>query len=942
MRRMATPRALYLVPAVTAMSLVAGLTPAMAGASARRPANPAPGWASPVYRAGDYGGGLVRSILPAGENGLVNATELAKFEATGARPPGSQDQLARYAGLLYSGPGLTDARLSSYYDDESFGVRRADITATVRPNPKVPVVIYYDKHRVPHIYGATDRALAYGAGWAAAHDRLFMMDVLRHYGSGTLSQFLGPSCADEQMDHDQLLAADYTTAEADAQIAALPREYGAQGARLVVMGKAYVAGINDYIAATRTDPALLPADYVAVGAPPQPWSPADVVFIAALMGGIFGKGGGAEVSNAALLQYLDRQLGSAGAGRAIFAAFKDQNDPSAPTTVAGRFPYEIPGKISPATTAMPDNAAAPLTGGPTDTTRGCGAAAPNRAALAIIASLLRLPRSMAMSNALLVGASHSATGHPIAVFGPQAGYFAPQILLEQDLHAPGIAAEGASFPGISFVVQLGRGPDFAWSATSAESDVVDQRLELICNPHGGPPAPRGTYYEFDGRCIPMTHHTFTEHCVPKLGGTGAPVVIHHQLYNTGHGIVQGWTTAGGKPVAVVNQRSTFGHDVDSGVGFLHWNTPSLTTGPRSWMVGAEQVQFTFNWFYVDDKHIAYYQSGRDPIRPSDVDPNLPTWGTGAAEWRGFLPAAGHPHAIDPPQGFLTSWNNKPAPGFSAADDNYSFGPVQRVQSLNSEIVRQFAIHHGKLTEANLVTAMETAASADLTGRQVGPDLLAEVAKRTEPSGVRVMLTRLRAWIAAGAPRRKASPSRTQYAYAAAIAIMDELWPRLVRAVFDPLFAAGGVQTTGGTATGYRVFPMSFEDTPNGGGAHHGSAYQSGWDGYLAKILDQLMRRRVPEPFPPAVTSRVCGGGLAACPAAIDKALAATYQALVAANGGVTRVASWTQDSATRAARQTMPVYDEIQFSSIGIVGQPAMDWQNRPTFQQVAQFPAHR
>src|SRR5215469_7394377 len=267
MRRTAS----YVVPAAVILALVTGLAPAVAGARARPPAGPA--WADPAYRADDYAAGLVHSILPAGENGLMNADELARFEATGARPAGSQDQLGRYANLLYAGPGLTSARLSAYYDDESFGVRRADITATVRPSPKIPVVIYYDRHRVPHIYAANDRALAYGAGWAAAHDRLFLMDVLRHYGSGTLSRFLGPSCADEQMDHDQLLAADYTTAEANAQIAALPREYGKQGARLVAMGDAYVAGINDYIAETRTHPSLLPADYAAVGTPPQPWTP---------------------------------------------------------------------------------------------------------------------------------------------------------------------------------------------------------------------------------------------------------------------------------------------------------------------------------------------------------------------------------------------------------------------------------------------------------------------------------------------------------------------------------------------------------------------------------------------------------------------------------------------------------------------------------------------
>ena len=62
--------------------------------------------------------------------------------------------------------------------------------------------------------------------------------------------------------------------------------------------------MNAYIDATRTDPAKLPADYVAA-APDQPlpqkWTDADVVSIAGLIGGIFGKGGGFEVNDAHLL-----------------------------------------------------------------------------------------------------------------------------------------------------------------------------------------------------------------------------------------------------------------------------------------------------------------------------------------------------------------------------------------------------------------------------------------------------------------------------------------------------------------------------------------------------------------------------------------------------------------------------------------------------------------
>ena len=54
-------------------------------------------------------------------------------------------------------------------------------------------------------------------------------------------------------------------------------------------------------------------------------------------------------------------------------------------------------------------------------------------------------------------------------------------------------------------------------------------------------------------------------------------MITHDIYLTVHGVIQGWTTAGGKPVAVVNQRSTYNHDVDSVIGFLQWGMPGSPT-----------------------------------------------------------------------------------------------------------------------------------------------------------------------------------------------------------------------------------------------------------------------------------------------------------------------------------------------------------------------------
>lgn len=103
---MATTRRIGLVSlaisALVAVTLVAPAGPTSAAASS------AP---SSAYRANDYADGQAMSILPAGENGLVNAIDAAAFESPlKQRPAGSQDQLGKYAKLLYGDRNAREAR----------------------------------------------------------------------------------------------------------------------------------------------------------------------------------------------------------------------------------------------------------------------------------------------------------------------------------------------------------------------------------------------------------------------------------------------------------------------------------------------------------------------------------------------------------------------------------------------------------------------------------------------------------------------------------------------------------------------------------------------------------------------------------------------------------------------------------------------------------------
>jgi acyl-homoserine lactone acylase PvdQ len=939
---------LVAVLTATALSVVA----VGSGGSARAAGSPN------RYRADDYADGQAMYVLPPGENGLVNATDALQFETTGKRPAASDDQLSQYANLLYGAPTLTNAKLTDYFNDESFGVKPADITKTETPGEGV--TIYRDKHDVPHIYGDSNPSAAFGAGYAQAEDRLFMMDVLRHYGAGTLASFLGASCDFEQMDHDQLLLSPYTPAQAHAQVEALPQRFGKQGEVAKQMIESYVDGVNAYIDATKTDPSKLPADYVA-GAPdaavPQKWTDADVVSIAGLIGGIFGKGGGFEVQDAHLLTYLQNRLGSADGLRA-YHEFDHQNDPLAPTTITDKtFPYDVRTKPwDQSLNALPDEGA--LTGGPQGTAAGCGdgssptpPAVPGiplptstraLAAKNIITSLKAMPKHM--SNALVVNGSQTRSGHPIAVFGPQVSYFAPQILSVLDIHAPNYAAMGASFPGTG-LVELGRGKDYAWSATSAESDLIDMRIEKVCNPTGGAPEANGTSYEFNGKCVAMDREEFDETALPKASGAGAPAQLNHTIYKTRHGVVQGWTTVKGTPVAVVEQRSTYNHDIDSVVGFLGFGDPNQTHDVNSWMDSASKIDFTFNWFYADDSDTGYYVSGRDPVRNPAADPTLPTWGTGKTEWSGYLTKAQHPHETNPKHGYFISWNNKPAPGF-ATDGEYAYSQTYRSVLLDAQLKKQLAAHPHDLVRSDVVKAMETAASQDLDGVTLNDLILKYVGNRSEPAGVKAMLTQLKSWNATGSHRIKAKHEDEQYVDHAAVAISDELVPNLIRAFYDEILADGGsggvVSTGGATLPGYAKVPMQWVNTPNSGNAHLGSAYDGGFEGYLMSTFQQLLGQKPADGFGPELTSRECDGGRATCHSSVDQALQTTYDALVKANGGSTDVASWTASSESAAAGETMPEHDSIILRPLGIVGQPHLDWQNRPTFQQVVEFPRHR
>ena len=915
-----------------------------------------------LHEFGDPGGFL--NIVPPGQDGVLNGPEAIQAQA-GTYPPHVMDQLGMYGNLVYNVPGLTDDRLLEFYKDASFGVPDADVDRTYSPTADV-TVIRDRTFGVPHIFGTTRYATMFAQGYTGAEDRLFLMDTLRHLGRSNLSSFLGASPSNKAMDQGQLAIAPYTEADLTAQIAAI-QSSGPEGAAGYADLLAYTDGVNQYINEALADPTKLPAEYPALQQVPSAWKIEDAVAIASLVGGIFGKGGGGELSNLCGLKQMTATLGSATTARAVFDDLHFANDIEAPTTSHLSAPYMTDlGPVNPA--SHPDIDCATLA--PIDP--GGGSLQQLLGAISGANPPLAVPHST--SNALLVAGSKTRTGHPIAVFGPQTAYFMPQLLVEKDVHGPNIDTRGVAFAGVDLYVQLGRGRNYAFSATSAGADNVDQWVLELCEPGGGPATTSSMGYLHNGTCVPIETFQHTQIAKPSAGGLpgvgesggqcnnaadddgdgfvndgcpavgtpelltqclnatdddgdgkvndgcpaipGPDIVISTRVERTQHygPLVARGTLTDGTPIAVATLRSTYLHELESARGFRRLNDPTfMTNGYASFsdaMGGG--VDYTFNWFYIDAKDIGYQHSCKCPQRAPGVDPYLPTWGTGEWDWQGFIPPSAQPHDLNPPAGFLTSWNNKPAPQFTSNDRQYSYGPVFR--SLMLDVRLRAAIAAGPVDRVDVVNAMGDAMTVDLRGQENLPQLL-DVMGPTAPPGAdpraQNMRDRLAAWLAAATHRRDHDHDG-QYDDPQSPAIMDAWWPRLSHAMFD---SASGVAID--------ALGLTLDDGDRFG--HLGSAFDDAFYGQVKKDLTRVLGLPQADPWSRAY----CGNGvLADCRTALWQAMSLAAADLEAEFGSA-NVADWKRQIAD----------EEIQHTAVGVTSVPPIVWINRPTFQQVVQLP---
>ncbi|MFN4033590.1 MAG: penicillin acylase family protein [Fimbriimonadales bacterium] len=512
------------------------------------------------------------------------------------------------------------------------------------------VRITRDNYGVPMVQADTRYGLLYGQGYAIAQDRLWQMELYRRQARGEMAEVMGSRA----LEQDRAARTEgYTDAELQAQIHRLPRE-------LQEALEGFAAGVSAWMQeAQRTG--KLPKQYAEHGIEARPWRPTDTVAIAVMMlrrfGGVMSAG---DLRNYAFYQLLKARHQDRAAVWANDLLWLQ--DPTSPTTVPPeddtrraprRDPRQTLARMRQHLERLPDI--------------GLNVLLP---ALRIASGEAQIEFARAHglytqfgSYAILISPNKSATGMPILVGAPQMGFSLPHIAAEIHLNGAGVNARGMTFPGTPGVL-IGTNENLAWTFTSGVADFVDAFLLKL-----DPQNPERYWYKGTWRAMEKRTEV-----IRVKGSDPVELTVYRSVYG---------------PVVAIDARNA----VAVSIRLSYWNDEleafrayygfltARTVG--DFERAASHIPASFNAFCATRTgDIAYFYCGRPPIRAEGVDPRLPVLGTGEYDWQGIMPFEQMPRVVNPKQGYIVNWNNKPAVWWENADTPV-WGMIFRVHRLDA-------------------------------------------------------------------------------------------------------------------------------------------------------------------------------------------------------------------------------------------------------------------
>jgi penicillin amidase len=502
--------------------------------------------------------------------------------------------------------------------------------------------ILRDSFGIPHIFAPSNRAVYVAYGFADAEDRLWQLEMNRRAGRGTLAELLGSSyvAADQ---YSRLVG--YTDSELDVQFSGLSDEEQ-------LLFKSYLEGINRYIQEVIVPDSehMLPLEFQVYGGIPRPFTTRDLLSSWVIVLRQLLEIGGTELNNQGILRDLIAQHGSE-AAYGIFNDLRWLNDPDSPATI----PSEHRGARQLAKQPSFGNLGVQLAGADATDFETLQAQA-----LAIWESL-SVPIHLG-SYGWAVSPERSESGVAMLYGGPMAGFSAPEIIHEVDLNSDeDLHVIGMAFAGMP-AVAIGHNRELAWTLTSGRvGDNLDIYVESLCE--------GGASYRYLSECLPF------ERRIETIQVQGSDP-IELEVLRTVHGPVisrQGDSAFSQKRAHWMNEIQT----ISALIGF------DRATDLASFQAQVNRGTMSFNAIYADRRgNIAYFLAGLNPVRAPGYDLRLPFPGDGSAEWTGALRPI--PYVINPEQGWLANWNNKPTDDYDSGDFD-TFGKMHSANEIFAQL-----------------------------------------------------------------------------------------------------------------------------------------------------------------------------------------------------------------------------------------------------------------
>jgi len=242
------------------------------------------------------------------------------------------------------------------------------------------------------------------------------------------------------------------------------------------------------------------------------------------------------------------------------------------------------------------------------------------------------------SNQWVIGGAKTRDGRAILADDMHLSLGIPNIWYRASLHYEGLELNGVTLPGLPLLI-VGSNGRVAWGFTNTDADVADLvRLQINPDNPDQYKAPGG-WRSFERREEKFRVKGGEEVSVDFKGTIWGPLMANPLL---------------GQPVAVHwTALQTTGVDL----GMLDMDR--ATTLDQAMEVMNHSGGPTQNVAIADDQgHIGWTLMGRYPLRQGFDGSVSESWADGNIGWNGYIPPEKLPRLIDPPQGFITTANNR--------------------------------------------------------------------------------------------------------------------------------------------------------------------------------------------------------------------------------------------------------------------------------------------